>query len=57
MDSVLQYGGLLEFDLALKLINFGANEISIFKGAKSGVTTQLRETFAFYMVEVHCVTN
>jgi hypothetical protein len=34
VDSVLQYGGLLKYDLV-----FGAEGISIFKGAKNGVTT------------------
>jgi hypothetical protein len=57
VDSVFQYGGLLEFDLVLKLISFGANGISIFKGVKSGVTTQLREKFAPYMVEVPCAAH
>jgi hypothetical protein len=39
VDSVLQYGGLSKFDLVSKLINFGANGISVFQGAKNGVTT------------------
>ncbi len=57
MDSVLQYGGLLEFDLVLKLISCGADEISVFKCAKSGFTTQLNEKNFPYMVGVHCVAH
>jgi hypothetical protein len=57
VDSVLQYGGLSKFDLASKLINFGANGVSIFQGAKSGVITQLRKKFALYMLGVHCVVH
>ncbi len=57
VGSVLQYGGLLEFDLASKFINFGANGVLIFQGVKSGVTTQLKEKFAPYMLKVHCVAH
>jgi hypothetical protein len=57
MDSVLQYGGLLKSVIVLKLVSFGANGIWDFKGAKSGVTTQLKEKFAPYMVGVHCVPH
>jgi hypothetical protein len=57
MDNVLQYGGLLKSDLASKLINFGAYGISVFQGAKNGVTTKLKEKFAPYMLRVHCVAH
>jgi hypothetical protein len=57
MDNVFQYGGLLESDLVSKLISFGANGVSIFQGAKRSVTTQLKEKFAPYMLEVHCVAH
>ncbi len=57
MDNVFQYGGLLEFELASKLISFGANGVSIFQGAKIGVTTQLKEKFSPYMLGVHCVAH
>ncbi len=52
MDSVLQYGGLLKSDLVSS--TYG---ISVFKGAKSGVTTQLKEEFAPYMIGVHFVAR
>jgi hypothetical protein len=57
VGNVLQYGGLLESNLASKLINFGAYGVSIFQGAKSGVTAQLKEKFAPYMLGVHCVAH
>jgi hypothetical protein len=39
--NVLQFRGLLETDLASKLINFGANMVSNFQGVKTCVITQL----------------
>lgn len=41
MASVLQFRGFFEIDLAPKLINFGANRVSNFQGAKTCVITQL----------------
>jgi hypothetical protein len=57
VDNAFQYEGLLKFDLVSKFINFGANGISIFQGAKNGVTTQLKEKFPPYMLGVHCVPH
>ncbi len=57
MDNVLQYGGLLEFNLASKLISFSVDGVLIFQGAKSGVTTQLKNKFAPYMLGVHYVAH
>ncbi len=58
-DNVLQYEGLLEFNLVSKLICFGANGVSVFQGAKSDVTTQVMEKFTPYMLGVHlwCTLN
>jgi len=55
VESVFQNGGLKKSNLVSKLISFGPNGVSIFQGEKSGVTTQLREKFAPYMLRVHCV--
>ncbi len=57
MDNVFQYGGLLESYLASKLKKFGVDGVLVSQGAKSGVTTQLRENFAPYMLGVHYVTQ
>jgi hypothetical protein len=35
VDNVVQYGGLLEFDLASKLISFGVDRVLIFLSVKS----------------------
>ncbi len=53
-NNVLQYEGLLESNLVSKFISFGANGVLVFQGAKNGVTTQVREKFAPYMLGVHC---
>jgi hypothetical protein len=41
IQSLVEYGGLSEGDIARKLIYFGAYRVTIFHGVKSGVTTQL----------------
>jgi hypothetical protein len=43
VDNVLQYGGLSKFDLVSKFISCGVDGVSIFQGAKIGVTIQLWE--------------
>ncbi len=57
MENVLQYGGLSKSNLASKLISFGVDGVSVFYGAKNGVTTQLKEKFALYMLGVHYVAH
>jgi hypothetical protein len=42
MDALLQYGGLLELNLGLKLMCFGANGVTIFQGFKLDVIMQLK---------------
>jgi hypothetical protein len=51
--SLLQYGGLFETNILFKLINFGANGVLIFQGAKTSVITQLKETHPPFMLGVH----
>jgi hypothetical protein len=54
---VFQYGGLLESYLPSKLKKIGVDGVLVSQGAKSGVTTQLRENFSPYMLGVHYVAQ
>jgi hypothetical protein len=41
IQSLVEYGGLSEVNIAKKLICFGVDEVTVFHGVKSGVTIQL----------------
>jgi hypothetical protein len=57
--TTLRYHGGLEGDdvIAEKLLCFGADGAAVFQGARSGVTTQLTEKFAPYLMGVHCMSH
>jgi hypothetical protein len=55
IQSLVEYGGLSEGDIARKLIYFGANGVIIFHGVKSGVTIQLMHKHPPFMNDVHCM--
>ncbi len=51
--NLVEYGGLSETNLAIKLVNFGANGVTIFQVVKSVVTTQLMKKHALFVNDVH----
>ena len=51
------YGGLTEQKIREGLITFGADGVSTFQGAKTGVTVQLVTKHAPFMVGVHCMAH
>jgi hypothetical protein len=57
--TTLRYHGGLEGDdvIAEKLLYFGADGAAVFQGARSGVTAQLTEKFAPYLMGVHCISH
>jgi hypothetical protein len=57
VKSLLLYGGLLEFDLALKLICFGVDGVMMFQGSKTKVTVQLKEKHVPFLLGVHYVAR
>jgi hypothetical protein len=48
IQSLVEYGGLSEVNIARKLICFGVDKVTIFHGVKSGVTIQLMQKM-FYL--------
>jgi hypothetical protein len=55
IQSLVEYRGLSEGDIAGKLIYFGANRVTSFHGVKSGVTTQLMHKHAPFVSSFHCM--
>jgi len=53
----MQQRGLTQEETMKRLICFGANGASIFKGYCTRVTFQLKEKFAPYMMGQHCMAH
>jgi hypothetical protein len=56
-QSLVEYEGLNEADIANKLICFGVDGVMIFHGVKSGVTTQLMQKHAPFVSDVHSMAH
>lgn len=54
VDALLQYGGLLESNLANKIIYFGENDVTIFQRAKTRVTTIEGEACHIHVGDLLC---
>ncbi len=54
VDALLQYGGLLESNLAYKIIYFGENDVTIFQRAKTRVTTIEGEACHIHVGDLLC---
>ncbi|KAG0594314.1 hypothetical protein M758_UG065900 [Ceratodon purpureus] len=50
-------GGQLGNQIAYKCDSFGADGVSVFQGSQTGVTTQLKEKHAPFMLGVHCIAH
>jgi hypothetical protein len=57
MNVARVYGGLSNQKIKERLMTFGADGVSTFQGVKSGVTTQLINKHAPFMVGVHCMAH
>ncbi len=57
MKIFVEFGGLIEMEIANKLICFETNGINVFQGVKIGVTTQLMMKHAPYVNGVHCMAH
>jgi hypothetical protein len=53
--SLNWYGGLVDSVVAKRLVCFGANGVSMFQGYKLGVTQQLKDQDAPFLLGVHCL--
>ena len=56
MFSLLGKGGLTREDIASKLVCFGADGASTFQGSRKGVTTQIRDKWAPFLVGATCAS-
>jgi hypothetical protein len=50
-------GGLNKEELSKKFLCFGANGVNMFQGGKNGMTKQIKESWAPFSMDVHCVTH
>jgi hypothetical protein len=50
-------GGLSHEQIASKLVCFGADGVSTFQGAKTGVTTQIREKWGPFSLGANCCSH
>jgi hypothetical protein len=51
------HGRLIEQDIAKKVVCFGADGVSVFKGCKAGVTMFLQNEDYPYMFGMHCFVH
>ena len=57
MLSLVEEGGLSREDIASKVVCFGADGVSTFQGPKTGVTTQIREKWAPFVIGANCASH
>jgi hypothetical protein len=57
IQALLTVGGLIGESLSSKLICFGADSVSVFQGARTGVTWQFKLDYAPHMQGIHCMAH
>ena len=57
VDSVISGIGLDAETIAKKFLSFGADGVSMLQRNRIGVTLQIREKHALFMISVHCVAH
>ncbi len=57
IQSLVEYGGLSEVNIARKLICFSVDEVTIFHRVKSGVTIQLMQKHVPFVSDVHYMVH
>jgi hypothetical protein len=57
MQNLVEFGSMIEIDLANKLVCFGADGMIVFQGLKNGVTTKLMQNHAPFVSGVHCMAH
>jgi hypothetical protein len=56
-SSLKFHGGLLESQIAKKLVSVGTDGVSTFQGSRNGVMVQLQKFKAPYLFGVHCMAH
>ena len=54
LDVLWEVGGLTREQIREKLLCFGADGAAVFHGVRGGVTVQLQQEFAPFLIGVHC---
>jgi hypothetical protein len=57
IHSFIVFGGLLEVDIANKVVCFRVDGITIFQRLEIGVTIQLMAKHNLYIVNIHCMAH
>jgi hypothetical protein len=57
MTSLSWHGGLVDNVLAERLVCFGVDGMSVFQGCRCGVTQQLKDQEAPFMLGIHCMAH
>jgi hypothetical protein len=57
VKSLVEYGGLIEMEIAKKLVYLRENGVNVFQGVKVGVTTHLMTKHAPYVNGAHCMAH
>jgi hypothetical protein len=57
LEAMEAYGGLPPSEIAGKLISFGADRVSMFQGVRTGVTVQLKDSHAPFVMGIHCMSH
>jgi hypothetical protein len=57
MSMVHLHTGLDDDDIANQLVSFDADGVSVFQGSRRGVTTQLQNNVAPFMLGIHCMAH
>jgi len=57
MHAMMGEGGLSHEQIASKLVYFGVDGVNTFQGPKTGVTPQIREKWAPFLIDATCVSH
>ncbi len=57
VDAMVLFGGLNQDKIASKLITFGVDGVNVFQVVRIGVTIQLKNQNAPFMIGAHCMSH
>ena len=57
ITCISYHGGFSENAVAKRMVSFGADGISVLQGSRIGVTTELKEHDAPFMIGVYCMAH
>jgi hypothetical protein len=57
LEAMKAYGGLPPLEIAGKLISFSADGVSVFQGVRTGMTVQLKDNHAPFVMGIHYMSH